>query len=383
MPRCRISKANVCPYYGREIPDYIRLGLDPNRIYHMYRTPQLLIAAAASFNNVPLMVDHVPVSADAPAQEQIGGTVSAPVFEYPYLYGDVTAWTREAIDGINSGERKELSCAYRYVASMISGTSPDGVRYDGRMEPPGAANHVALVTEGRAGPDVMVADGVPRMTMKNRFSRTVGAMAEVLRTIANPAQLAAMDSAIKEELAEAEDAFPNLSADEKTAACDAAMKLFGKDSLSDEEKTAAYTQAAKDKAAPPAPPAANDAAVQIAVDAALETERKEKAGWVSPADAAKLATDAAGAASAAVHALYAARAAVEDTAGVVALDSAEGVYRFALDKLKVPHADVPATTLAALYDGVKNVPVQDAAPPVAATAAPINTLFSTGHIRRF
>ncbi|MGB8839433.1 MAG: DUF2213 domain-containing protein, partial [Aliidongia sp.] len=63
------------------------------------------------------------------------------------------------IDAVESGAQRELSCGYRYVAEMSPGTSPDGVKYDGRMTQI-VANHVALVEAGRAGPDVMVADAM-------------------------------------------------------------------------------------------------------------------------------------------------------------------------------------------------------------------------------
>lgn len=376
-PRSRISKANVCPYLGREIPNYQTLGLDPNRVYQMYRTPELLQAAVDSFHNVPLMDDHVMVTADKFPEDRIAGTVSNPVYEHPYLLGDVTAWTREAIDGINSGSQKELSCAYRYVASMIAGTSPDGVRYDGRMEPPapgiGAANHVALVEKGRAGPDVVVADGALRMTTKTRFPQFVAALAAIFGTMAKPEQLAAMDTALDADLKEAggvkhcvADEFPNLSAEDKAAAKDNALKALGRDSLTDEEERDAYQRAAKDKDAVPhmqPPGVAKDAAiadaVKLAVDAALVTARD---GYVLAADAAAQAAAAADAARAEVHALYAAREDVADKCGEVALDSAEAVYRFALDKLAIPHKDVPASALAALYAGVKSAPLaQDSA----------------------
>ena len=35
-----ISKANVCPYYGREIPGWEELGLEPDKIYQLYRDPE-------------------------------------------------------------------------------------------------------------------------------------------------------------------------------------------------------------------------------------------------------------------------------------------------------------------------------------------------------
>jgi uncharacterized protein len=388
VPGCRISKANVCPYLGREIPGWQQLGLSADRVYNLYRTPELLRAAADSFNNVPLMLEHVPVSADAPQAELIAGTVSNARYDHPYLVADVAAWTREAIDGIVSDERRELSCAYRYVPSMIAGTSPDGVRYDGRMEPPppkiGAANHVALVAEGRAGPDVTVADGAPRMS-NFRYPKIMGALAAVLAT-ATPEQLVAMDTALDAELKGPKcvaDEFPDLSAEDRAAAMDNARKSLGREELTDAEERDAYQRAAADAAVkkaaglPPHGPqggapdpnpvatgsTAADEAIRLAVDAALVAERAEKAGWLSPDDAQKLATDAATAARADVHALYAARADVEPKVGDVALDSAEAVYRFALDKLGVTHAELPAAALAPLFAGVKNAPVQDGAPP--------------------
>ena len=51
---------------------------------------------------------------------------------------------------------KELSCAYRYDPDFTQGTY-DGQRYDFVMRNI-RGNHVALVEEGRAGPDVVVAD---------------------------------------------------------------------------------------------------------------------------------------------------------------------------------------------------------------------------------
>jgi hypothetical protein len=158
---CRISKAAVNPYAGAEIPDYEALGLDPARQYMLYRDSQELAKAAATFENMPLLLDHVPVNADAPAQELICGTVSNVRFDAPYLVADVTVWRQDAIDAIESGERREISCAYRFQADMTAGVHRDGQRFDGVMRNL-QANHVALVAEGRAGPDVMVADAAPR-----------------------------------------------------------------------------------------------------------------------------------------------------------------------------------------------------------------------------
>ena len=46
VERSNISKANVCGYYGREIPNSEALGLEPDRLYMLYRDPDELRKAA-------------------------------------------------------------------------------------------------------------------------------------------------------------------------------------------------------------------------------------------------------------------------------------------------------------------------------------------------
>lgn len=156
-----ISKANVCPYYGREIPDHEKLGLDADKIYQLYRDAGELAKAAPSFAGKQLLLEHVSVSADDPHLERTIGSVGDDViFSAPYLMAPLSIWDAEAISLIESGERKELSSAYRYRADMTSGVSPDGERYDGIMRDI-LGNHVAMVAKGRAGADVLVQDALP------------------------------------------------------------------------------------------------------------------------------------------------------------------------------------------------------------------------------
>jgi 8-oxo-dGTP pyrophosphatase MutT (NUDIX family) len=160
-----ISKANICPYYGREIPDYDKLGLDPEKTYRLYRDADELAKAAASFAGKPLMLCHIPVSADEHPREDVVGAVGDEVeFNAPYLMAPLSIWDGEAIALINSGEQKELSSAYRYRADMTPGTF-QGESYDGVMRDI-SGNHVALVKEGRAGPDVVVGDSKQEISMK-------------------------------------------------------------------------------------------------------------------------------------------------------------------------------------------------------------------------
>lgn len=155
-----ISKANVCPYRGDEIPDYQALGLDPQKIYHLYRDPDELKKAADTFNGIPVLRQHVPVSADDHRPyDVIGATGTDSEFKAPFLRNSLSIWPRADIDDVESEVKRELSCAYRYKALMKPGTSPDGDKFDGRMTNI-IGNHVALVEEGRAGKDVMVADSI-------------------------------------------------------------------------------------------------------------------------------------------------------------------------------------------------------------------------------
>ena len=153
-----ISKANVCEYLGREIPGADELGLDPARRYRLWRHPEELAKAAPTFNNIPVLSRHVPVSAeDYQPEIVIGSTGTDAVFDKPYLKNSLVIWAKDAIDGIEREVKKELSSAYRYKPDMTPGTTPSGEKFDGIMRSI-VGNHVAVVQDGRAGPDVVVAD---------------------------------------------------------------------------------------------------------------------------------------------------------------------------------------------------------------------------------
>jgi 8-oxo-dGTP pyrophosphatase MutT (NUDIX family) len=152
-----ISKANVCPYRGEEIPDSEALGLDPNKVYMLLRDPKELEKAASTAQGKPVLLLHVPINADDhPREITVGSVAGEPVFKAPYLRAPLSVWDGEAIELIESDKQKQISCAYHYSADMTPGEYK-GEHYDGVMRNI-AFNHVALVEEGRAGPDVVVGD---------------------------------------------------------------------------------------------------------------------------------------------------------------------------------------------------------------------------------
>lgn len=292
----RISKAAVNGYLGNEIPGWQELKLDPQRTYRLFRDPEELKKAAATFDGKPLLIRHVPVTAAAHRQELVVGSVGPVTWESPYLVArPLTVWTAEAIRLIESGEQKELSSAYRYRPDMTPGTW-GGETYDGVMRDL-EANHVAIVSEGRAGSDVHVADELPPelRAMTTAASKVAAAIKKYLGKDANTALIAlALDGALGET---PEESVMSLDESEKKAAEDEWKTEHGKDEMTDEEREEAYSKArdrkkAKDKKARDAKAAkdkkaadmkrAKDSAAADARDSAMDAreaamdEREEK-----------------------------------------------------------------------------------------------------------
>ena len=160
VDRSHISKATVNPYYGKEIPGYEALGLQPDTVYRLFRDPVELERGAATFARLPILSEHVPVTVDTPRPDLVVGAIGSEItFTPPYLDADLCVWDATAIAGIETDKVRELSCAYRYVPVMEPGEF-EGQPYDGRMTEI-QGNHLALVEVGRAGSDVVVADRNP------------------------------------------------------------------------------------------------------------------------------------------------------------------------------------------------------------------------------
>lgn len=372
---CNISKANVCPYYGREIPNYEALGLDPTRIYQLYRDPDELAKAAPTFANLPLMIAHVPVSADEPQIDLVAGVVSADVrFEHPFLKASLAVWTAEGIALIESKVQCQLSSSYRYAADMKPGVSPDAVAFDGVMRDI-IGNHVALVEEGRVGPDVIVNDSLHSEFVAMKFPKLLAAIKSALKS---DADLKAVDAAVVAvamdgkpkstmflRVAAAISPFLAKPADMTALAADAGIEKEmegAADAEEDdedkrakdakEEEEAAAKKKADDEAAN-VEPGPKKGEVGAALDAALKSGKV-----ISAADARALADAAALDATNRINALHAAREDVKPLVGVIAandskLNTAEAVYRFALDHAKVAHKDVHASALSTLVSMAK------------------------------
>ena len=152
-----ISKEAVNPYYGRDIPGWQERRLRPGHIYYGYREGTALALGAHTFNGLPLLLGHHAESADNPQKEhRVGSLGTDATFSSPYLDNSIIVTDAAAIRAIETGEARELSAAYRYEPVWEPGVF-NGQPYDFIMRNI-EGNHVALVREGRAGHDVIVAD---------------------------------------------------------------------------------------------------------------------------------------------------------------------------------------------------------------------------------
>jgi hypothetical protein len=402
IERTPISKATVNPYYGREIPKAEELGLTPERVYYLLRDPGELAKAAPSFKTKQLMFKHIAVSADDPKHLSIAGTIGSDVeFVAPYLMADMCVWDVEAIAGIETDTVRELSCSYSYRADMTPGMY-EGQRYDGVMRDI-QGNHVALVKSGRAGSDVMAADSKLETKMtETKFGKALYAIlcAASPKLAADSAlkplvigltrkqcdlralepKLLAMDSELrKPETLAAMQAAKDAESEEETEAekkAREAKEKEAKDKKAKDGKTAkdlSFEEWAKEEEGESDHKAKDGEEETLeekkkryerekrrADDSEEESEeeRKErmekrakdkKAKDCSAEDGMKKAMDEF---KADLRAADEARRAVRPVVGdVLAQDSAEGIYTFALDQMKVDHKDVSGVpALRALFN---------------------------------
>lgn len=311
ISRTNISKANVNAYYGREIPRSEELGLEPDKLYRLWRHPDELRKAAKTFNNIPVLSKHIPdFPTDPPNEFRVGVTHSNAEFDGTYLTVGMSIWDNSAIAGIESGEQRELSASYKYVADMTPGVTPDGEPYDGVMRDI-FGNHEALVPDGRAGPDVLVADSLPPELNHMRKHKVAAIRATLKPLLAQDADLEAevRKALLALDEAEKEDEKENKPADDED------------DDEKDKKKTADDEDDEEDKDKK-----------KTAEDE--DDEEDDKVSKTAMDSAIRLAADSATKKAAEnFRKIREAEQVVRPLIGdVVAMDSAEDVYRTALEQ---------------------------------------------------
>ncbi|MEQ4776795.1 DUF2213 domain-containing protein [Providencia huaxiensis] len=150
-----ISKVGVFDYLGAEIGAPI-----PDKIYRVLRPPEELASEATinSFKLTPFIIEHEMLGKHATPAEKKGiqGVIGENVyFDPPYLRANIKIFSDVALSNIDSG-KIDLSPGYRSKYEFTSGIY-EGQHYD-VIQRHLRGNHLALVDEGRTGPDVAVQD---------------------------------------------------------------------------------------------------------------------------------------------------------------------------------------------------------------------------------
>jgi hypothetical protein len=324
-----ISKANICVYYGKEIPDWEKLGLDPDKGYRLLRDPEELRKAVPTFNNKPILNQHIGVSVlDPPKDAIIGSTGESASFDGTYLKNSMVIWDVDSIMGIETERQKENSSSYRWRLDLTPGVY-EGEAYDGVMRDI-ICNHVAIVPSGRAGPDVFVYDSQP-IGLK-LMSKIKSLMTFIRPLLANDEKAEEVEKKV-EEIIKDEDKDPKKAEDEMT---EEEKKKLAEDEESEKDKKA-EDEAEEDKKE--IEKMANDS--KLAMDAAIKgVERRF--------------TD-----------LRQAERDVRPIVGELACDSAEEVYRTALKQMGCDdHATLPTATLRSVFNTLARAPslAQDSSP---------------------
>ena len=154
-----LSMVGVFPYSGRSVSP----ECDPDRIYMVYRPAEELNSADCidSFKLIPWIDNHVMLGSEdeglTPSEQKgVQGVIGQDVyFNGDTLKGNIKVFS-EAMANLIANGKKELSCGYRCRYEYAPGTY-DGVKYD-YVQRDIRGNHLALVENGRMGPDVAVLD---------------------------------------------------------------------------------------------------------------------------------------------------------------------------------------------------------------------------------
>lgn len=150
-----ISREGIFPYSGAQVGHPER-----DRIFRVYRPAEELSApeALASFRLMPIIDDHTMLGEGHTAAEDVGvaGVIGENVkFDRGVMTANLKIFSNALAQKIKNG-KTELSCGYRCVYDFTPGVW-NGQPYDA-VQRQIRANHLALVDEGRMGPEVSILD---------------------------------------------------------------------------------------------------------------------------------------------------------------------------------------------------------------------------------
>lgn len=157
----KLGKLQKTPQGGYRIPATIaRVGIleygdGRGGVVREYNPPEVLQAALDSLADGPVTNEH-PADEVTPANyrnHSAGHVSGTPTFKDGMLHATLAIQDAALIADIELGTRREVSAGYRAHVDHTPGVTPEGEAYDAirtRID----FNHVAVVSEGRAGPQV-------------------------------------------------------------------------------------------------------------------------------------------------------------------------------------------------------------------------------------
>ncbi len=353
VERCILSAAVVSPYYGREIPGAEALGLEPDKIYQLYRDADALRAAAETINGKPILDIHQPINAeDHPKQITVGSVANAK-FEAPDLVGELSIWDGDAIKSIQDGSKRCVSAGYAYRAIPEAGEI-DGQPYTLKMVDI-RFNHLALVENPRVQ-TAIIGDSAPTQTKEKSMAVRVpmSAVAKVAAALkSGRLALDASEEDVKKCMDddETDDTGAEDETPEEKEAREKAEKKAADEAAEAEAKKKAEDEAEEERKR-------NEAAGGRKANAELEGEEKEKKRIEAQDRAISLAVDGA------LKAERSRARAAEDAKRLVAplvgdvygLDSADDIMRYALKERGISGLDgVNTAGLRALVDQQRSI----------------------------
>lgn len=156
VAECRAARGdNIQTYMGHEIGEGT-----PNQEFRVYRPADEVFRAdsLASYSNKPVTLNHpaIGVTPDNFRDEGVGHIGSEIVRDGEFVKVPLVIMDAKTIAAFESGTR-ELSCGYDCELVMQAGITPDGRAYDA-FQRNIRINHLAVVPQGRAGPQCRIGD---------------------------------------------------------------------------------------------------------------------------------------------------------------------------------------------------------------------------------
>jgi hypothetical protein len=178
VANAKVARTGIQLYRGSE------LGRPDLDIVKVYRDEKEVFAgdAMTSFAHKPVSLDHPPelVSSDSWRDHAVGFTSGDIARDGDFLRVPLMLADADAIKQVQNGSR-QLSAGYTCDILFEPGTTPDGQEYQARQVGI-RANHIAVVANGRAGPECRIGDA-HKPTDFSSTDKELAIMPDTLRTV--------------------------------------------------------------------------------------------------------------------------------------------------------------------------------------------------------